>query len=46
MDSKKKDTNELICRTETVTDFEKLRVIKGDRWWGKWTGVEMEMIKN
>ena len=27
---KKRDKNELICRTET--DFEKLMVTKGDRW--------------
>ena len=28
---KKKDANELICRTEIDTDFEKLMVTKGDR---------------
>ena len=27
---KRKDTNELICRTETDLDFEKLMVTKGD----------------
>ena len=36
----KKDTNELICRTETDTDSEnKLMDTKRDRWWGVgWTG--------
>ena len=33
---KKKDTNELICRTETDLDIEnQLMVTKVDRYWGK-----------
>ena len=29
---KKKDTNELICRTEIDSQTEKLMITKGDRW--------------
>ena len=28
----KKDTNELICRTETVTDFEKKLMVTKEDW--------------
>ena len=30
---KKKDTHELICRTETDSQTLKTMVTKGDRWW-------------
>ena len=38
----KKDTNELICRTERDSDFEKnkLMATKGDRWGG---GMDWEV---
>ena len=43
-----KGYNELICRTETDSDFENIMVTKGDRLWGRdglavWNGKVVKL---